>query len=153
MDLHCHHGNCDVAQIFLLAALHAAQAPVYKLLSGRLWGFHPTGATRTDGGEVWLVATPPWQNSPHQCNDKGIGPQKLKFLLRFDQNSEYKRPAEAYPLRDFHKICKVCTSFQDALGIKILLDLLKGLWIYGGFNLTGLVIPKFSAPPSGETVA
>ena len=30
---------------------------------------------------------------PQQCNDKGVGPQKLKFLLRFDQNVEYKRPA------------------------------------------------------------
>ena len=47
---------------------------------------------------------------PHRCNDKGVGPQKLKFLLRFDRNVEYKRPAGAYPLRDFHKICTVCTS-------------------------------------------
>jgi len=28
---------------------------------------------------------------PHRCNDKGVGPSKLKFLLRFDQNVEYKR--------------------------------------------------------------
>jgi len=26
---------------------------------------------------------------PHRCNDKGVGPQKLKFLLRFDHNVEY----------------------------------------------------------------
>ena len=52
---------------------------------------------------------------PHRCNDKGVGPQKLKFLLRFDQNVEYKRPAGAYPLRNFHKICRICTPFQDAL--------------------------------------
>ena len=63
---------------------------------------------------------------PHRCNDKGVGPPKLKFLLRFDRNLEYKRPAGAYSLRDFQKICRVCTSFQDALGIKIWLDLLKG---------------------------
>ena len=25
---------------------------------------------------------------PHRCNDKGVGPQKLKFLLRFDRNVE-----------------------------------------------------------------
>ena len=37
---------------------------------------------------------------------------KLKFLLRFDQNMEYKRPAGAYPLRDFYKIYRVCTPFQ-----------------------------------------
>ena len=40
-------------------------------------------------------------------------------------------------MRDFHKICRVCTAFQDALAVKTLLDLLKGLWNYGGFKLTG----------------
>jgi len=44
---------------------------------------------------------------PHRCNSKGIGAPKLKFLLRFDQNVEYKRPAGVYPLRDFRKICRV----------------------------------------------
>ena len=92
------------------------------------------------------------QISPHRCNGKGTGPPKLKFLLRFDQNVEYKCPAEAYPLRDFHKNCRVCTSFQDVLAIKISLDLVKGLRSYGGFKLTGSGCPKFSAPPSGETM-
>ena len=55
---------------------------------------------------------------PHRFNDKGVGPQKLKFLLRFDQNVEYKRPAGAYPLHDFHKICRICTPFQDALAVR-----------------------------------
>ena len=73
---------------------------------------------------------------PHWCNDKSIGPPKLKFLLRLDENVEYKRPAGAYPLIDFHKICRVCSPFQDALAVKISLDLLKGLWSYGGFKLT-----------------
>jgi len=64
---------------------------------------------------------------PNRCNDKGVGPQKLKFLLRLDQNVEYKRLAGAYPSRDFHKIWSFCTTFQDALGVKILLDLLEAL--------------------------
>ena len=63
----------------------------------------------------------------HRCNDNGVGPQKLKFLLRFDQNVEYKRPAGTYPLRDFCNICRLCTTFQDTLAVKISLDLLKGL--------------------------
>ena len=50
--------------------------------------------------------------------------------VRFDQNVEYKRPAGAYILRDFHKICRVCTPFQDALAVKISLDLLNALWTY-----------------------
>ena len=41
----------------------------------------------------------------------------------------------AYPWHDFNKICSVCTSFLDALGVKISMDLLKGLWSYGGFKL------------------
>ena len=53
---------------------------------------------------------------PNRCNGYGIGPpKKLKFLLRFDKNVEYKLHAGAYPLRDFHKICRICTPFQYAL--------------------------------------
>ena len=68
---------------------------------------------------------------PHRFSDKGVGPPKLKLLLRFDQNVEYKRLAGAYPLRDFHKICRIYTPFQDALGVKISLDLLKGYGVMG----------------------
>jgi len=67
----------------------------------------------------------------HRCNVKGIGPPKLKFLLRFDQNVEYKRPAGAYPLRDFHEICRLFTSFQGALAFKISLDLLRVYRVMG----------------------
>jgi len=59
---------------------------------------------------------------------------------------EYKRPAGRYPLRDFYKIRRVFTTFHGVVAVKISLDLLKRLWSYGGFKLTGLVIPKFSAP-------
>ena len=59
---------------------------------------------------------------PYRCNDEGVGPTKLKFLLRFDRNMEYKRPAGAYPLRDFHKICRVYISF----GMR---QVLKFCWI------------------------
>ena len=59
---------------------------------------------------------------------------------------EYKRPVGAYPLRDFHKICRVCTPFQESLTVKIWMDLLKGLWSYVGFKLRGLVSTTFSAP-------
>jgi len=83
----------------------------------------------------------------HRCNDKGIGLPKLKFLLEFDQNVEYKCFAGAYPLHDFHKICRVCTAFQIALAVKILLDLLKGLWSYWGFWVDGVSLhPSFQRP-------
>jgi len=38
------------------------------------------------------------------------------------------------------------------LGVKIWLDLLEGLWSYGGFKFRGSGYPKFSVPPSGETM-
>jgi len=93
-------------------------------------------ATRcTDWGEIWHGGGSSW------------GAPKLKFLLRFDQNVKYKCPAGVYPLCDFHKIFRVCTAFQYALAVKISLDLLKGLWNYGGFKLTGYGYPQiFSAP-------
>ena len=66
---------------------------------------------------------------------------------------EYKRPTGAYPLRDFYKICSVCTPFQDALAVKIWLDVLEELWSYEGFKLRGPGFPeKFSLPPSGEAM-
>jgi len=116
----------------LLATLRAAQVDgIYREVDFEV--FRPAGATRCiDGEEIWHA-----KFHPHRCNDKGVGPKKLTFLLRFDQNAEYKRPAWAYPLHDFHKICIVCTPFQDALGVKILLDFLKGLRSYGGFKLRG----------------
>ena len=84
---------------------------------------------------------------PLNPNQPTNQPPKLKFLLRFDQNMEYKRPGGVYPLRDFHKIWRICTPFQDALAVKISLDFLKGLWSYGGFKLTGSDYPQiFSAP-------
>jgi len=45
--------------------------------------FHPTWMTRcTDGGEIWHSLLHAKFHT-HQCNDKGIGPQKLKILLKF----------------------------------------------------------------------
>jgi len=78
---------------------------------------------------------------------QGYRTPERQFLLRFDQNVEYKLPAGAFPFPDFHKICRVCTTSQDALAVKILLDSLKGLWSYGGFKLTGSDYSQiFSAP-------
>ena len=127
----------------------SASLPVFNLLRDRFWVFFcPAGAILcTDRGEIWHGPLLRAKFHPHRRNDKGVGLQKLKFLLRFDQNVEYKRPARAYPLRDFHKICRIYAAFQDALGVKILLDLLKGLWSYGGFKLRGSCFPQiFSAP-------
>ena len=61
---------------------------------------------------------------------------------------EYKCPAGAIPCT----ICSICTSFQDALAIKVSLDLLKGLWSYGGFNLTGSGYPQIYSALRGETM-
>ena len=72
--------------------------------------------------------------------------------MKFDQISEDKRPTGAYPFLDFHQICRISTLFRDALAVKIWMDLFNGLWSYGGFKLTGSGFPKFSAPPSGETM-
>jgi len=43
---------------------------------------------------------------------KGIGPPKLKFLLKFDQNVEYKCPAGAYSLTIFIKLAEFVPRFR-----------------------------------------
>ena len=75
--------------------------------------FRPAGVTRCiDGGEILHGGPPPCQISPHRYNNKGVGPQKLKFLLRFDRNVGYKRPAGAYHLRDFTKFAEFVAHFR-----------------------------------------
>jgi len=114
--------------------------------------FRPAGATRcTDVGEIWhgQGTEGPLHHAkfhPQSVQPQGVGPPKLKVLLGFDQNVEYKRPTGAYPLRDFHKICKVYTPFQDALSVKISLHLLKGLWSYGGFKLRVWLLSNIQRP-------
>jgi len=49
---------------------------------------------------------------PHRCNYKGVVPQKLKFLLIFDQNVEYKCPAGAYPCAIFTKFSEFVRRFR-----------------------------------------
>jgi len=72
--------------------------------------FRPAGATRcTDGGEIWHLRA---KFHPHRCNDKSIGPLKLKILLIFGQNVEYKRPAGAYPCAIFTKFAEFVPRFR-----------------------------------------
>ena len=48
-----------------------------------------------------LRSPPPCQISPPSVQRQGCRTPKPKFLLRFDQNVEYKRPAGAYSLKLF----------------------------------------------------
>ena len=43
---------------------------------------------------------------PHRCNDKGVGPPKLKFLLRFDRNVDINAPQGRIP-------CAIFTKFAE----------------------------------------
>jgi len=69
--------------------------------------FRPAGVTRcTDGGEIWHRGgdrrfPPPSQISPLSVQRLGYRTPKLKFLLRFDQNVEYKCPTGAFPFARF----------------------------------------------------
>jgi len=84
------------------------------------------------------------------------------YLIYSDAHFEVFRPAGATRCTDGGKIwhtgripcaifikIAVYTPFQDALAVKISLDLLKGYGVIGVLSRQGLVIPKFSALPSG----
>jgi len=50
---------------------------------------------------------------PNMCNDKGVGPPKLKyFLLRFDQNVEYKRLQGRIPCAIFTILVEFVPHFR-----------------------------------------
>ena len=82
-------------------------------------GFHPAGATRcTDGGKIGRGGGdrrfPHSRHiSPHRCNNKGIGPQKLKFFTEFDQNVEYKRPQGRIACAIFTNFAEFVTSSRS----------------------------------------
>ena len=137
---------------FLPAALRAAQTCRYLVYSEADFEvFRPAGATRcTDGGEIWHGGGD--QRSPHGpllhakfhphlCNGKGVGPQKLKILLRFDRNLA---PQGRIP-------CVIFTKFAEFVPHFRMRWVLKFGWIcsrgYGGFKLRGSGFPQiFSAP-------
>ena len=48
----------------------------------------------------------------HRCNGKGTGPPKLKCLLRFDQNVEYRRLQGRIPCVIFTKFSEFVTRFK-----------------------------------------
>ena len=113
--------------------------------------FRPAGATRcTDGVKFGMEEGTygPLLHAkfhPHRCNDKGVGPPKLKFLLRFDRNVE--TPRRGVSLARFSQNLQRLYLISGTLAVKILLDLHKGLWSYGGFKLRGSGCPQvFSAP-------
>jgi len=131
----------------MLCYLCYNQSSVFSLLiEADFEVFRLAGATRCTDGVKFRTEEGPFliaKFHPHRCNDKGIWPPNWNFLLIYSKCG-IQAP---YPLRNFHKICWVCTPFQDALAVKISLDLLKGLWSYGVFKLTGSRYPQiFSAP-------
>jgi len=70
---------------------------------------------------------------PNRCNEKGVGSQKLKFLLRFDQNVEYKRPTGACPCTIFTKYAEFVPHFRIRW-------LLKFGWIrWRGYGVLGVL--------------
>jgi len=64
-----------------------------------------------------------------------------------------QRHIPSHRWRDFHEICRVCTSFHDVLAVKIWMYSLKELQRYGGFKMKGMGSPKFLMPPMVKQVA
>ena len=120
---------------------HCAQC---KLLVGQLWGFRLSGDTLYQW--EWKLAQRSAKFHPHQCNDKGIGPQNWKFYWNFTKILEYKRPQGRIPCAIFTKLCRVCTSFQAALAVKIWMDLLNGLWSDGVLSWGDRFLTNFQCP-------
>ena len=104
-------------------------APMGWNLARRLRAkFHPIGATTGVQAPKTEIFTRIWPKCGIQT------PRRVVSLARFLQNLQ-----GLYP-------------FQDALDVKIWLDLLEGYGVMGVLSWGCLVSPKFSVPPSGETM-
>ena len=79
-------------------------------------------------------------------------PRNWTFYCDFTKSRNINAPQERILCAIFTKFAAFVPLLQDALTVKIWMDLLKGLRSYGGFKLRVSSSPKFSAPPSRETV-
>ena len=127
----------------------SAKGRLFKLLRGWYWGFLPIGATCcTDVCEIWHGGvdcwSPPCQIYPNRYNNKGTPKRNFWWNFCWDLIKMWNinAPVGHIPCVICTKICSVCTPFQDVLPVKILLDLLKGLWSYGGFKLSASGYPQ-----------
>jgi len=98
----------------------------------------------------------PTSDSPPISATKGIKPPKLKFLLRFYQNSEHQctNVQRRISCEIFTKFAEFVPRFRWRQTVKISIHLLKSR-AYRGMRVLswrGLVPPKFSASHSGETM-
>jgi len=110
----------DVVKIYWLlvtsSIARSANLRVLNLLRGRFWGFSP----RRGDTLHWLGWNLAWRRGPllhakfhpQRRNDKGVGPQKFKFLLRFDRNVKYKRPQGRIPCAIFTKVAQFVPHFR-----------------------------------------
>ena len=73
---------------------------------------------------------------PHRCNDKGVGLPKLKFLLRFDRNLEYKRPAWRVPCAIFIKFAEFVHHFRMRWVLKFGWICSRGYGVMGVLSLS-----------------
>ena len=132
----------------------SASLPVFSLLRGRFWGLSPRrGDTLHRWG--WNLAEGPLIHEkfhPHWCNDKGAGPPKLKFLLRFDQMWNINAPQGRIPCAIFTKFAQFVRHFRMRWVLKFGWICSRGYGVMGVLSWGGGVSPKFSAPPRGETM-
>ena len=107
---------------------------------------HPAGATRCTDGVKFGTEERGDQKSRAKFHPIGptvrvYDPQNWNFYC--DLTKMWNINAPQYPLRDFHKICRVCTSFQDALGVWFAQGVMELCW----FEVEGSGCPQiFSAP-------
>ena len=106
--------------------------------------FRLPGATRCTDGVKFGMGEETVPNFTPSVQQQGCRTPKTEICT---QNRTKCMEYKGVSLARFSQICRVCTPLQDALAVKIWLDLLDGLLSYGGFKLRGLVSPKFSVPP------
>ena len=83
---------------------------------------------------------------------QGCRTPKLKFLLRFDQNVEYKRPAGEYPFGIFTKFAEFVPHFRSCQLLKFGWTCSRGYGVMGVLSW-GVWFPQIFSAPTRETAS
>jgi len=97
----------------------------------------------------WNLACP---LLPHWCNSKGIGLQKWNFYWDLIKMWYINAPQGRIPCAIFTKFAEFVPRFRMRQLLKFRWICSRGYGVMGVLSWQGLVIPKFSATPGGETM-
>jgi len=128
-------------------------ATVFNLLRGQFLGFSSSrGDTLHRWGWNLAQRRVHAKFHPHRCNNKSIGPQNWNFYWDLIKMWNMNAMQGYIPCAIFTKFAEFVPRFRTRYVLKFSWICSRGYGVMAVLSWWGLVIPKFSVSPSGETM-